>query len=79
METTWAVYEICFHGALDPRWAGWFDGFTLNRLPNGNTLLRGTVRDQAELRGVLEKIANLNLLLISVNRVEDNHSSLEEK
>ena len=69
-EITWIVYEICFRGTLDPRWAGWFDGFTLSRLENGDTLLRGPIRDQAELRGVLDKIANLNLQLISVNRVE---------
>ena len=70
-EKTWMVYEIRFRGALDPRWAIWFDGYTLTPQENGDTLLLGPIRDQSELRGVLEKIANLNLQLISVNPVEN--------
>ena len=63
------LYEVRFRGMIDPRWADWFDGFSLIPLENGDTLLRGLVRDQSELRGVLEKIADLNLSLISVNPV----------
>jgi hypothetical protein len=64
------IYEIRFHGTVSPRWAAWFEGYDLIGQENGDMLLRGPVRDQAELRGVLEKIANLNLKLISVNPVD---------
>jgi hypothetical protein len=64
------TYEIHVSGALDPRWSDWFDGFELTQLDNGDTLLRGEVQDQSELRGVLAKIGNLNLDLISVNSIE---------
>ena len=61
------IYEIRFRGTIHPRWTTWFEGYELVGLENGDTLLRGMVRDQSELRGVLEKLANLNLPLISVN------------
>lgn len=64
-ENACTPYEIRFRGALDPRWAEWFDGFALIPQPNGDTLLRG----------VLEKIANLNFLLISVIPTNKNTSS----
>jgi hypothetical protein len=63
------IYEVRFRGILDPHWAGWFEGFTLTALDNGDSILRGTVRDQSELAGLLEKIRSLNLKLISVNPV----------
>ncbi len=63
------VYEVRFRGTLDPHWAGWFEGFTLVALDSGESILRGTVRDQSELAGLLEKIRSLNLKLISVNPV----------
>ena len=69
-----SLYEIRFRGGLTPRWVAWFDGFELNVLDNGDTLLRGAIHDQAELLGVLEKIANLNLQLISVNPASGSHA-----
>ncbi len=65
------VYEVRFRGVLQPRWADWFEGFQLSKLDSGDSLLVGPVRDQSDLHGVLEKIAGLNLKLISVNVVSD--------
>ena len=61
------IYEIRVKGQLDARWSGWFDGMTIRHEPNGDTTLYGPVADQAALFGVLMKIHNLNLPLISVN------------
>lgn len=69
------AYEIRFHGALSPRLATWFDGYELLPVENGDTLLRAQVHDQSELHGILEKIASLNLELISVNPVRDDSKS----
>ena len=60
-------YEIEIEGHLDDRWQEWFAGFSLARMANGRTRLAGPVRDQAALHGVLKKINNLGLTLISVN------------
>jgi hypothetical protein len=64
-------YEIRFQGHLAERWTDWFDGFTVENLAGcGESLLRGPVVDQAALYGILNKIYDLNLKLISVNRVK---------
>ena len=62
-------YEIEIEGHLDDRWQEWFEGFTLTRTADGRTLLTGPIRDQAALHGVLKKVNNLGLTLISVNPV----------
>jgi hypothetical protein len=62
------VYEIRVEGQLADRWSDWFDGLTIRTDPNGETTLSGRLTDQAALFGVLAKIHNLNLVLISVNR-----------
>ena len=62
-------YEIRFRGSLHERWLDWFEGFTVAGQPEGETLLRGRVVDQAELYGVLARLRDLNLELISVNQV----------
>ena len=64
------VYEIRVHGHLAYDWAEWFDGLKITHTPGGETILTGQVRDQAELFGVLMKVRDLGLTLISVNRVE---------
>lgn len=61
-------YEILVQGKLDARWSDWFDGLSVVETEDGDTLLKGEVTDQAALRGILEKIWNLNLALISVQR-----------
>jgi hypothetical protein len=60
-------YEIRVKGQLDPRWSEWFDGMAIRHEPNGETTLYGPVADQAALFGLLIKMHNLNLPLVSVN------------
>ena len=62
-------YEIRLKGHLDDRWAEWFEGLTITLEENGDTLLTGLVVDQAALHGLLKKVRDLGLLLVSVNRV----------
>ncbi len=59
-------YEIRVMGHLTDRWDSWFDGFTLTRATDGTTVLAGFVVDQAALHGVIRKVADLGLPLISV-------------
>ena len=63
------VYEIRMEGQLTDRWSDWFDGMVVQNDPCGETTLRGLVADQAALFGVLIRIHNLNLVLISVTRI----------
>jgi len=60
------TYEIRIGGHLDPHWSGWFAGLELAHLEENETLLSGPLPDQAALHGVLERIRDLNLKLISV-------------
>ncbi len=66
-----ALYEIRIEGHLADRWSDWFEGLTVQRTSDGKTLLTGLLSDQAALFGVLTKIHNLNLVLISVQRLPD--------
>ena len=63
-------YEIRLKGHLDDKWADWFDGLSITRADNGETLLRGPVVDQAALHGVLKQVRDLGLPLLSVIQVE---------
>jgi hypothetical protein len=63
-------YAIRIQGHLDDRWAAWFGGLTLTRADNGDTLLTGPVVDQAALYGLLKKVRDLGMPLVSVNRVK---------
>ena len=63
------LYEIRLKGHLDHRWATWFEGLTLTREDNGETLLTGPVVDQAALHGLLRKVRDLGVPLLSVTRV----------
>ena len=62
------VYEIRVEGQLADRWSAWFDELTVRTDSSGETTLSGLLTDQAALFGVLVKIHNLNLTLISVCR-----------
>ena len=68
-----AAYQIRVQGKLDKCWADWFNGMTITS-ESGITTLTGAVIDQARLRGILSKIWDLNLTLISVNRIEMKES-----
>ncbi len=61
-------YEIRVKGYLDPRWGAWFDGLGLTRADDGSTVIRGPDLDQAALYGVLLKLHDLGLPLVSVSR-----------
>jgi hypothetical protein len=65
-------FEIKVKGHLDSHWSEWFEGLTMTYDDCGNTLLSGPVTDQAALHGLLNKIRDMNLALISVNRIEHN-------
>jgi hypothetical protein len=62
-------YEIRVTGHLDSRWAAWFDGLTLIRADDGTTVLRGPIVDQAALHGVLQKLRDIGVPLISVTQL----------
>jgi wyosine [tRNA(Phe)-imidazoG37] synthetase (radical SAM superfamily) len=62
-------YKIKIKGHLDIKWADWFDGMQIIHENDGTTTLMGTVIDQAALQGILKKISNINLELISVNKI----------
>lgn len=59
-------YEIRLKGQLDARWARWFDGMTMMVDANGNTLLRGKQMDQAALFGLLKKVRDIGMPLLSL-------------
>ena len=65
-----AIYEFRIRGRLDEDWIEWFDDMTLTHTSEGHTLLTGPVPDQAALHGLLNKIRNLNLELISATQIE---------
>jgi hypothetical protein len=69
------LYEIRLQGHLDARWAEWFEGLTIILEENNVTLLTGPVIDQAALHGLLKKVRDLGLPLISVNPVEPGSST----
>ncbi len=60
-------YEIRLKGQLDPRWSEWFEGFALTTTGDGTTTLTGAVTDQAALHGLLRRVGDLGVTLISVN------------
>jgi hypothetical protein len=62
-------YEIRLKGHLDERWTEWFEGLSIT-LDENDTLLTGPVVDQAALHGLLRKVRDLGLLLVSINRVQ---------
>ncbi len=63
-------YEIRFKGHLASRWAAWFEGMTLTTRSDGTTLLEGPVVDQAALHGLLTKLRDLGLPLISLAHID---------
>jgi len=68
-------YEIRLRGHLDDRWAAWFDGLCLTNESDGTTTIRGPVVDQAALHGLLQKLRDTGLALLSVTHVEPSHAN----
>lgn len=64
------IYEIRIKGHLDRRWAAWFDGLDLAHDTDGTTVIRGRVTDQAALHGLLHRMHDLGLPLVSVLSVD---------
>ena len=66
------AYEIRVRGKLDQKWSDWFGGFTITHAGDAETMLMGTVADQAALHGMLHKIRDLGLPLLSVQRLDED-------
>jgi hypothetical protein len=64
------IYQIRVRGHLSEAWTEWFDGLTIENLPDGEALLSGPVADKAALHGLLTKVRDLNLTLLAVARIE---------
>ena len=67
-----SCYEIRLQGRLDQRWSTWFDGLILSTDEAGTTTLRGPVTDQAALHGLLARVRDLGVPLISLRRLEND-------
>lgn len=72
------LYEIRLKGHLDDKWADWFEGLTITREDNGDTLLTGPVVDQAALHGLLRKVRDLSLPLVSVMDVKPEQADVPD-
>ena len=70
------IYTIRIKGHLDPTWSDWFDGMQIAHEPDEVTLLQGAVADQAALHGLLAKVGDLGLPLLSVTRSNQPESSM---
>ena len=66
------VYQIRLKGQLGSKWTDWLGGLTITLEDNGDTLLTGPVVDQAALHGLLKRVRDLGLPLISINPLEPN-------
>jgi len=69
------IYQIRIKGHLGHQWTDWFEGLTITLEENGETLLTGPVIDEAALHGLLKKVRDLGMPLLSVNRVEPGPST----
>jgi hypothetical protein len=65
-------YEIRLRGHLDQRWAAWFDGLSLSPEADGTTIIHGPIADQSALHGLLQKVRDTGLPLVSVTCVESD-------
>lgn len=72
------IYQIRVRGHLGHHWSDWFEGLTLTALDDGDTLLTGPLADQAVLYGVLKKVRDLGVPLISVNRVRPGRAGMSD-
>ena len=73
------VYQIRIKGHLGREWTDWFGGLTIRRRDNGETLLTGPVVDQAALHGLLRKVRDLGVPLLSVSRVKPGEAEAKAR
>ncbi len=72
------VYQIRLKGHLDSHWTDWFDSLTITLEEDGDTLLTGPVIDQAALHGLLKKVRDLGMPLVSVSPVEPDQPDISD-
>ncbi len=72
------VYQIRLEGHLGPQWTDWFGGLTITLADNGETLLTGPVVDQAALHGLLKKVRDLGMPLLSVTRLNPGQADASD-
>jgi hypothetical protein len=72
------LYQIRLKGHLNNRWAGWFEGLTITHEEDGFTLLTGPVIDQSSLHGLLKRVRDLGMPLVSVNTIEPGFWEVRE-
>ena len=70
-----SVYEIRIKGHLSDHWADWFEEMAITTEPDGHTLLTGPIRDDAALHGLLKRVRDMGLPLISVNRIKPDSTN----
>ena len=70
------VYQIRIKGHLGRQWTDWFEGLTITLAEGGDTFLTGPVVDQAALHGLLKKVRDVGMPLVSVNRVEPGQADV---
>lgn len=73
------IYQLRIEGHLSPHWAEWFEGLTITLEENGETVLTGPVADQAVLHGLLRKVRDVGLPLISVTRIDSDGLGTSER
>ncbi len=73
------AYQIRIKGHLGSQWTDWFEGLIITLEDNGDTLLTGPVVDQAALHGLLKKVRDLGMPLVSVIRVETGHADASDE
>ena len=69
------IYQIRIEGQLGQQWTDWFEGLSITQEEGSTTLLTGPIVDQSALHGLLKKVRDLGMPLISVNRMETNGCS----
>jgi hypothetical protein len=72
------IYQIRIKGHLGHQWTDWFEGLTITLEENGETLLTGPVIDDAALHGLLKKVRDLGMPLLSVHRVEPDQEDVSD-
>jgi hypothetical protein len=73
------LYQIRIKGSIDSQWREWFEGFSITLDEDGNTLLTGQVVDQAALYGLLKKVRDLGMTLVSVVQIQSDDMQETER